>query len=424
MPLSPNRALRRAIKDSGYTQTGLAEAVNDVHEAIYGTPGRCDDRYIRRLLRGEIAWPHDATRLPLEAVLGRRAAELGFRSPQFTPGRRTVRIPASPLQDQELPVKRRNFALGIGAFVALPVLPEAGRIGMNDVARVRQAEGHLVKLDADRGGAGLAAVAGRYVEHVERAMRHCSYGSRVQSALYHAVGEMSAQAGWLAYDSQQHQEARGHWRTALQYARLGKTPELEARIWSGMARQAVDLGHGTEAVGIARAALDATRRPRNPRLSALLHTRVALGHAAAGQSGRCGQSLNRAERELDRAPAEAPPWLAFCGHDEVAAQVALCHYELGDHPRAQQAARRAAELTPPEERRRNSFASHVNLARSSLRAGDADEALTAGHRALNLLPDVRSQRWVHQLDLFRREVETRNPAGGADFAERYRMVAA
>ncbi|AZM48758.1 hypothetical protein DMB38_25930 [Streptomyces sp. WAC 06738] len=423
MPLQPNETLRRAIKESGYTQSGLADAVNDAHELLYGERGECSDRHIRRLLQGAVSWPKDSTRLSLQAVLGLTPYELGFRPPLPATRRVTVRRVDLP-QDQDSPVYRRKFVLNVGTLVALPALPASGRIGMSDVERIHGAEARLVQLDEEHGGAGLVSIAGRYVEHIEHAIRHCTYGGRVQTALYRAVGEISAEAGWLAYDSQKHQEARAHWRTALQYARLGRATELEARIWSKMARQAVDLGHGSEAVGIARAALDATRGRRDPRLSALLHSRVALGHAAAGQAGRCAQSLHRAEQELDRATDEPPAWLAFCGPDEIAAQNALCHSSLGDHARAAQAAYDAVARTPPNEYRRNSFATRVSLARSTFAAGAADEALVAGHSALDLLPEVRSQRWVHELARFQRDVQRDWPAGAADFTERYRAVVA
>lgn len=424
MPLHPNQALQQAIEKSGYTQDDLAEAINEEHEKLYGSPGRCSDRQVRRLLTGEVAWPRDATRLPLEAVLGRRAVELGFRSPPQAALRgRTVRAPA-PV-DEELPVRRRRFVLSAGTLVALPVLPEAGRIDMSDIARIRGAEARLVQLDDRHGSAELAGVAGRYVAHVEHTMRHCSYGSRVQTALHQALGEMCAQAGWLAYDSQQHEQARRHWRGALQYARLAKSSDLEARVWSCMSRQAVDLGHGSEAVAIARTALDATRGRREPRLSALLHTRVALGHSVTGQRGRCGQSLHRAEQELDRASPQPPPWLAFCGPAELTGQAALCHYNLGDFTDALQADREARTLMGVGEFRRNAFATHVSLARNALAAGEPEEALAAGHRALDLLPEVRSPRWTAHLRGFGRSLGQRGSSPvTAEFLERYRKVAA
>ncbi|WP_326797243.1 hypothetical protein OG946_18935 [Streptomyces sp. NBC_01808] len=240
MPLHLNQALQQAIEKGGYTQDDLAEAINEEHEKLYGSPGRCSDRQVRRLLTGEIAWPRDATRLPLEAVLGRRADELGFR-----------------------------------------------------------------------------------------------------------------------------------------------------------------------------------------RLSALLHTRVALGHSITGQRGRCGQSLHRAEQELDRASPQPPPWLAFCGPAELTGQAALCHYNLGDFTDALQADRQAQTLMGVGEFRRNAFATHVSLARNAQAAGEPEEALAAGHRALDLLPNVRSPRWTTHLRRFGRSLgHGRFTPATAEFMERYRMVAA
>ena len=145
----------------------------------------------------------------------------------------------------------------------------------------------------------------------------------MQGHLHRALGDLAASTGWFAYDAGQHDRARSWWDTALRYALLARDPLLQARIWSYMARQACDLGHGGEAVAIARAALDATRNRRRARLSALLHARVALGHAVDGRGARCGQSLRRAEQSLDLDDTHPDPWLAFVGPYELLGQAAL-----------------------------------------------------------------------------------------------------
>ncbi|WP_143675812.1 hypothetical protein [Streptomyces milbemycinicus] len=291
---------------------------------------------------------------------------------------------------------------------------------MSDIARIRGAEARLVRFDDEHGSAQLAEVAARYIEHVEHAMRHCTYGSRVQTSLHRTLGEMCAQTGWLSYDSGEHDQARHWWDAGLRYALLARDSVLQARIWSNMARQAVDLGHGSEAVAIARAALDATRNRRHPRLSALLHSRVALGHSVSREKGRCGQSLHRAEQELDREAADTPPWLAFCGPDELAGQAALCFYNLGDYLRAAQADKDALAGAQITQFRRNEFATHVSLARNLLAAGELDEALVSGHQALDLLPEVRSPRWAAHLDRFRRDLEA-TPAA-SEFVDRHQEM--
>lgn len=318
---------------------------------------------------------------------------------------------------------RRKFIVHLGALAALPQLPETGRLGMSDIARIRHAEDRLSQLDNQYGSAQLADVAARYAEHVEHAMRHCVYGSRVQIQLHQALAEMWATAGWLCYDSGRHEQARHYWDTALRYALLARDPMLQARVWSGMARQAVDLGHGAEAVAVARAALDATRGRRDRRLSALLHTRVALGHSVQGERGLCGRSLLYAEQDLDRVTGDAPGWLDFCGPQEVTGQTALCFYNLGDYERAARADHESLILMPAEFRR-NQFATHVSLARNLLAAGELDGALISGSKALDLMPEVKSPRWAAHLTQLRNHALRRSPSMAADFADRYREAGA
>lgn len=415
----PNATLRQLMAEYGFTREGLAEAVNGATDKVTGTPGTSTARHVGRWLSGEVTWPRERSRLGLQAVFGRTVSALGFHPPASDTGRVTVR-PSVPIRPQEPPVYRRKFVIGLGTLLALPALPESGRLGMSDIARIRSAEARLVELDDQHGSARLAEVAARYIEHVEHSMRHCTYGSRIQTSLHQTLGEMCAQTGWLSYDSGQHEQARHWWDTGLRYALLARDSMLQARIWSNMARQAVDLGHGTEAVAIARAALDVTRNRRHPRLSALLHSRVALGYSVGHEQGRCGQSLHRAEQELDREVGDTPPWLAFCGPGELAGQAALCFYQLGDYARATQADQDAL-VSSQTTFRRNEFATHVSLARNLLAAGELDEALVSGHRALDLLPEVRSPRWTAHLNQFRRDVETRFPAA-LEFVDRYQEV--
>lgn len=156
----------------------------------------------------------------------------------------------------------------------------------------------------------------------------------MQKRLHSGIGELCASAGWFAYDGGLQTDARRWWDMAIRYAALAGDTHLMARIWSYMSRQAVDLGHGGEAVAIARVALDSTRGRRDPRLSALLHARVALGLSVTGDRGRAGQSLHRAEQQLDQATNDTAPWLSFCDPAEIAGQAALVDYHLGKYATA------------------------------------------------------------------------------------------
>lgn len=420
MPRLPNLVLRELMKTRRLTREQLAEDVCAAAIKLTGEPVPCSARQVGRWLSGEVAWPWPRYRAPLEAVFGLAAADLGFIPPPGYDGSMVLGT-TSPLH-QEPPVLRRRFVIGLSAVLALPTLPTCGRLGLGDVDAIQAAAAQLHALDDRHGGAELADVAAAYVDHVETSARSCTYGATVQKRLHASIGELAASAGWFAYDGGQQDAARRWWDMAIRYATLAGDTILQARIWSYMARQACDLGHGGEAVAIARVALDSTRNRREPRLSALLHARVALGHSLTGERGRTGQSLHRAEQMLDRAPVDTMAWLAFCGPAEIAGQAALCDYNLGRFGDAADRDVDAASLLPAEFGR-NSFAIQVSLARNEVAAGRADAALAAGHRALDLLPGVKSPRWGRHLATFVHDVQQGAPAGAAEFADRYREVA-
>ncbi|NEC89660.1 hypothetical protein [Streptomyces sp. SID12501] len=420
--LQPNHTLRRLMAEYGFTREGLAEAVNNAAERESGGPGNCGARLVGYWLSGKTTWPRTGTRGLLEAVFRRPVEELGFRPPVTGRVRVTVRESVS-VPSQDPPVLRRKFVIGLGSLVALPVLPESGRLGVKDIEHIHATETQLLRLDDQYGSEQLAGVSAHYIGHIERTMRQCSYGGRIQTELHRTLGNMCAVAGWFCYDSARHEGARRWWDTGLRYALLARDPLLQARVWSYMSRQAVDLGHGSEAVAIARAALDATRGRREAYLSALLHTRVALGLAAVGEATRSFQSLHRAEQEIDRTEADAQPWLSFVGPAEVLAQGALCQDQLGAYDLAVELRRQASDLRGTAFRR-NRFSDRVHLAECLLAGGEHDEAISVGHQALSLLPEVRTPRWNTHLSVFGHNVLQMRVPGATEFADHYREATA
>lgn len=417
-----NVVLRELMRACDLTQEKLAEEVCAAALRLSGETVTCSARTVGRWLSGAVKWPWDRYRRPLEVVFGLPITDLGFVLP---PGYGAMVQDITHPSAQEPPVLRRTFILGLGTVLALPTLPTKGRLGLSDIDVIQAASARLHALDDRHGGAELADVAAKYVEHVEAAARSCSYGSSVQKRLHASIGDLAASAGWFAFDGDMQAPARRWWDLALRYAVLAGDVTLQARVWSYMARQAAHLGHGGEAVAIARVALDSTRHGRDPRLSALLHSRVALGHSLTGERGRAGQSLHRADRELDKAAPDTAPWLEFCGPAELAGQAALIDYNLGAFGSAVERDEEASGMLSAEFGR-NSFATQVSLARNQLAAGDADAALIAGHCAVDLMTTggVKSPRWGRHLTTFVHDVQQGSPPGAAAFAERYREVAA
>lgn len=419
----PNLTLRRLMAEYGFTREGLAEAVNEAAEQTTGEPGHCSARLVGYWLSGRVSWLRERSRIPRETVFGRTAEELGFRAPAprgegVTVRRRTRTSP------QDVPVRRRQFIIGLtGSLLALPPLPESGRLGVSDVDRVQAAAARLHQIDDLHGGAQLSDVAARYIKYVEDAARRCTYGGNVEARLHRALGEMATSAGWFAFDAGQQDKARRRWDAGLRYALLGRDKPLQARIWSSMSHQAWQLGHGGEAVSIARAALEETRGRRDGQLSSLLHSRVAQGHALQGESGWCARSLLRVEKEFDREPVEPQRWLAFYSVGELSATAALCFMDLRQYDKAVGAARESLCAVQSGPFRRNQLASQVRLGRALSAAGELEEAVAVGNEALALLPEVHSPRIGGRLKQLRDELVDRVAPDAMDFSERYEAVA-
>lgn len=410
---SGNETLRALLAEYGLTEEGLAEEVNERAHALFGRYGNATARLVRYWLSGRIGWPHPYYLLPLEDIFGRPALELGFvprgnRSlAVLAATRRRVAGPDTRPTGQEIPVLRREFFLAAaGALLDIGVipLPAAGRIGMADVATVHDTIRKLHAHDDLHGGAELADVAERYITHVQAAMACCTYSPRVEAALYEAIGELAASGGWFCFDAGRFARARHFFETALTSADLAGSRILKARIWSYMSRQSVELRRGSEAVTMARRALETTRTGRDPRLSALLYSRVALGHACQGEAGRASRALVLAEAAFDRATDDPPAWLAFCGPAEILTQASLLHHHLGHLDQAEHLQRRALTLLPAPFQR-NRFTESVHLAFCQLDARHATEAAATGSDALDMLPAVCSALWMGKLADLRRQLE-------------------
>ena len=140
----PNQTLADLMAEYGYTQEELAERVNDAAERILGVRGNATDRHVRRWLSGEVVWPQDRYRVPLERLFGREAGKLGFR-------RRTRRAlssvtvaragTAADLGLEADPLQRRFFLEGVGG--ALLAVAASPRYYSVQLARTQLAQGNI-----------------------------------------------------------------------------------------------------------------------------------------------------------------------------------------------------------------------------------------------------------------------------------------
>ncbi|WP_405504630.1 twin-arginine translocation signal domain-containing protein [Streptomyces anulatus] len=373
-----NRILKALLRQYGYTHRSLAAEVNQVSEGIYGRPGAATDRDVRRWVSGHVRWPTTRYLLPLAEIFERPPEAMGF-----VPRGRSSRLPAPSSRSrpgQEDPVKRRAFltastATTVALALGLEQTPTRGRLTMADVDRVNQTIGRLDAHFTVIGGGALLAVATRYLDRLRDTLDGCAYGPRVEQALHSAISGLHASAGWAAYDCGDSTTSRLHHAEALQSAIFAKDGRAQIRAWSDLSVQARADGRYRDALRINLASLETRQARHNPRIAALLHSRLAIGHARVGDARSAARALLAAQSAYDRFDTAdpAPPWLRFLDAAELAGLAGLAHRAVGRLPDAEIATTQALDLLGPSMHRNRAYYG-VQLAELQLAQGDTTRA--------------------------------------------------
>ena len=384
MDTQRNEVLAGLLREFGYSHNGLAREVNKISARMFGRPGAAADRHVRRWLSGEARWPTERYLLPLMELFDRAPEQLGF----VPRGRSTNRLPVPPpvpgpgVGEEDAPVQRRRefMTTSTGATVALVLgleeTPVTGRLALSDVDRIQGKIGRLAAHFTAIGGGALFPVAAGYLDRLRRTADGCTYGPRVEQALNAAISDLCSSAGWSALDAGEPGQARLMYADALQSAILAGDRRGQARAWSNLAMQARVDGRLRESLRINRAALESKQARQDPLIAALLHARLAIGHARAKDRPAAARSILAAERAYDRADGTTPPtWLRFLDGAELAGLAAIAHQALGRLPDAETATAQALELLAPSMRRSRAFYA-VQLAELQVAQGHLDRAAT------------------------------------------------
>ncbi|MEU1791978.1 transcriptional regulator [Streptomyces sparsogenes] len=400
-PRQRNTVLEGLLAEYGFSHEDLAEEVNRVTADLFGRPGRCTDRHVRRWVSGEVRWPWPAYLRPLTEIFDRTPQQMGFvprgASSALPPAtRRKVPAPCGQKEVVE-PVQRRSFiAASLAAALGVDQLPRRGRLGVSDVTRIQRT---ITWLDAHFNGLGGGAVmdvATDYLRRLQHVLDHCAYGERVERELHRAVADVAACAGWSAHDCGRHDLAAQLRNTALQAALLARDPVSVTRAWSDLAAQADHAGRPAEASRINRAALTERHLREHPLITALLHARLADYLAQTGDPTGMGRHLAAAERVYDRAdPAGAASWLAFLTPAELSGLGAIAHRSAGQYARAEQQASQTLGLLAPCFTRNRAYYT-VLLAELQLAQGHAEQAAATARGAHG--STVTSSRISQRLD--------------------------
>jgi tetratricopeptide (TPR) repeat protein len=397
-----NTTLEALLKEFGYTHERLADEVNEISGLMFGKAANCSDRHVRRWISGEVTWPWNRCLLALTEIFQRPPEAMGF-----IPRGKSTRLPAVPaaVVPRSSCHKRRSVvAAGAAATLAgvlgIDQTPDRGRLAMSDVQRIESIIGRLDVHFNGLGGGPVLPVATAYIERVRAAIGGCTYGPRVEIALYEMMSALYSSASLAARDCEQHERAQHLCAAALQTAMLAASPLAQARAWADLAALAhIDQRH-REAVRISRSALDVRSIRNDARLTALLWARLATGQAHTGERIAASRSLVAAERALDGAGDDRPPqWLAVVDQAEISGLAGAAHQAMGKYDMAEATTTQALDLMSPMLRRNRAYYT-VQLAELQFAHGRRDEAATVA--ASVDVSAIKSQRVAARLSAVQR----------------------
>ncbi|MFD7326849.1 regulator [Streptomyces sp. NPDC059875] len=363
--------------------------------------GRADDR----VARGDTAAPNGRLgpdgRLPTDPRPGVDRPGTEAR-PSPDGGRLATDARRPSLQDHRVPAQGR-----------LSVPRQRGtdrgpgqRVSSGDIAALRSVGELFRTLDHAYGGGHARQALVRYLEHEAEPMLRGTYGESVGRRLFAAAADLTRLAGWTSYDIAAHGLAQRYFVQALRLAQAAGDRAYGSYVLITMSRQAVYLGHGREAVQLARVAQQGVGSAAPPVVQALLHAVEARGHGVLGEARACSASLARAERALEAARPgdDVPYWARPFDEAQLADEFGHCHRDLQQYRPAAQHAERSLQLRAPGFARSRLFC-RVVLASARLGLGELDQACALGAEAAQQASEMRSARALEYVRDFERRLE-------------------
>ncbi|MFF0158252.1 regulator [Streptomyces sp. NPDC005263] len=451
---TPNRQLAALIAEAGFSNAGLARRVDQLG-LEHGLDLRYDKTSVTRWLRGQ--QPRGTTPALIAEVftrrLGRRltAQDLGLDA--CAPVYAGLEFASSPEEAVDivsglwrkdsgshaelrkiaftpagLVVPSRDWLIGRpddrvtrgepplrAAPPGRPAVPrqrghtERGpghRVTGGDISALRSVGELFRSLDDMYGGGHARQALVRYLEHECEPMLRGTYGEQTGRRLFAATADLTRLAGWTSYDIAAHGLAQRYFVQALRLAQAAGDRAYGSYVLVTMSRQAVYLGHGREAVQLARVAQQGVGTNAPPLVQALLHAVEARAHGVLGEVRACTASLVRAERALEAArPAdEVPHWARFFDEAQLADEFGHCHRDLQQFRAAAQHAERSLQLRAPSYARSRLFC-RIVLASARLGLGELDQACVLGAEAACAAAEMRSVRAIEYVRDFERRLE-------------------
>lgn len=402
-----NTGLTKLYRETGWTLRRFAQEVNRLGTER-GTPLKYREPSVHQWLAGHL--PKESVRpLVVEALSRRLGRPVAYAEAGFPAPREEAEEAAGTAEGllalgrQDMDPSRRGV-LGAGLFSVALTVPhwqdvvgrmeavgygERRRYGESDVAMVAAMTERISELDDRFGGRHARPMAAAFLVNTVAPYLRADAPEPVRQAMLSAAADLCYLTGYMAVDEGLHGLAQRYYVKALELAGAAGDHLTYCTTLRGMSVQAVDLGHGREALRLADAAAAASPQA-GPRMRAFLAGQQA--HAAARTGDRAGALayLREAEVAMEKAESRAR---AFGSYDpsSLLYHVSQVRYELRDVTGSVTALKESDRVRQGVFRRAR-VRHRCTLAERQLQLGHLEEACRTWHLALDDYPDVHSGR--------------------------------
>jgi transcriptional regulator with XRE-family HTH domain/tetratricopeptide (TPR) repeat protein len=335
--------------------------------------------------------------------------------------------PVNAQVEEDESVKRRKllahgaavmFGTGVigaegGKWVPAPAqTPAPSNIGITDVKQVEAATRAMRVLDYQFGG---GACRDAVVAQLSWAQRLLSASSKdvVRTRLFRALGDLQNLAGWTTFDVGLLDSCRGHFATALEFAKQAGDSSLMSNIMYRIGRVYLHHDAPNDALKWFQLGQIAAQDSGSELAVAVLCSNEAWAYAMIGDAVQARKLLGRSRDELARAdPDDKPDWARFYNNTDMNAMTGAVHTVLSaidvKHAAIAIPAYNQALADYDDSMSRSRAFTLTGLATNHLRQGDVDHGVRIGREALSLATVLKSTRVADRLEPLQLEAGRRS----------------
>ncbi|MFE4874786.1 sporulation protein [Streptomyces sp. NPDC056682] len=268
------------------------------------------------------------------------------------------------------------------------------QVGAADLAELWDAADEARRWDSKYGGGTWQISAVTECLRVRAApLLAGTFTEVVGRELFNVTAELSRVSAWAAFDAGHHASSQQDFIQALRLAKASGDLQTGCYVLATMSLQTMLRGYPDEAVDMAEGAYDRARHTAGPRVLSFAKLAAARAYAKLGDSRAAWAALSESVRLLESVHpgSRDPQWLSYLTFERISADAVEIARDLGE-PAAALRWDLRAEAMPQQVYTRAVGIRMAVLGTTHLQAGDLDQGLAYGDRAVEILARVHSDR--------------------------------